>query len=158
MAKFVKLTVHVDNSTTYINVASIACMRRGKDRTVVSFDRGDYVEVVETPEQILQMIADETPPPVSAGEFPRMWRDGWSGSFDWHKAQEAMRRHNGMLPTQWSSNKDWERVCTGVTSFDQIADALLRPVRPCQPSDCDKQVYDEMMKNAQEPLDGPPDM
>lgn len=96
MAKFVKLTQKSGDHPLYVNIEFISIIRVVDGDTLVFHENGEYYDVCETPEQILQMIADETPPPVSAGEFPRMWRDGWTGSFDWQQAQEAMRRHSGM--------------------------------------------------------------
>lgn len=129
MAKFVKLTQLPSGDTFYVNIEFVSIIRVIGGSTVVFYEGDEHSIVSETPEQILQMIADETPPPVTAGEFPRIWRDGWPhGMF-----------HGAMFPPQWPSNKDWDHGWTEVTSFDQVADSLHKPTQ-------------------KEPLDGPPDM
>lgn len=149
MAKFLKLTQKSGNHPLYVNIEFVSIIRVVGGDTLLFYENGEYFVVCETPEQILQMIADESPtPPVSSSDFPRMWRDGWyQGQY-----------HGQMLTRQWPSDYGWGADAVEATSFDQVAASLRRPIQTCQPSDRDKPAYDEMMKQAQEPLDGPPDM
>lgn len=142
MAKFLKLTCDPSGSELLVNVDAVTAIRVIENQTFVFYQGKSHSIVKETPDQILKMIPRATEPALP-WPWPPSWRNGWSPSpADW--------RH-------WHSNREWNNL-QEVKSFDEAADALLRPIQTCQPSDRDKPAYDEMMKQAQEPLDGPPDM
>ena len=149
MSTFIKLTSDTIGEPIYVNVDFVTLIRRDENTTRLFFEDDEHVVSKETPEQIMQMIAQSQPPQnASPWELPRVWRDGcWRSDYQ-----------GQMFPPHWPSNREWGHW-QELNSFDEAADALLRPMQTCQPSDRDKPAFDAMMKKAQEePLDGPPDV
>ena len=146
MAMFLKLTMAIDDTTAYVKAESIVMLRRMNGKTIVAFTGDDYTEVKETPEQIMQMIAQSAPRhwldhpidwyrptwPQPPRETPREPQYGWgppsvpSGPwcFDhdrWMKAQEDLGHCKDHTNKQTLGIfKDAKEV----TSFEQVADFL----------------------------------
>ena len=121
MAMFLKLTMAIDDTTAYVKAESIVMLRRMNGKTIVAFTGDDYTEVKETPEQIMQMIAQSA---------PRHWLDH---PIDWHRPtwpqppRETPREPQygwgqPSVPSGPWSTLDWKPE--EVTSFVQVADFL----------------------------------
>ena len=121
MATFLKLTTDPSGDTIFINVEQVTTIRKIGKETFLFYQGEEHSIVKESPEQIMQMIAQSA---------PRHWLDH---PIDWYRPtwpqppRETPREPQygwgqPSVPSGPWSTLDWKPE--EVTSFEQVADFL----------------------------------